>query len=228
MGKDTLPVKVDRPVVPEVWDYYDSVNKVKATFRTWKTTTKEMLEELWIAKQKLKVEPKESGKRGRNKQLGVSSGEESLPSWSAYVEDCGLPLSTVDKWLQAFEEGRETVTKVGSKTSDESRDDIIEGEIVEPTKSMPTQEEDEYEDEVIGFNVKKTLQPAAKRWRDVVVERTMKALQEDSKLDKILDDSLDAGKETNPDLRVDIADPLRHYDHLRVFVKVVWTRKRGS
>lgn len=62
MGNNEL-VKLAIPELPENWDYDESVKKTKAIVYKWKTLTKELAEELWIAREKLR------SKGGRPKKL---------------------------------------------------------------------------------------------------------------------------------------------------------------
>jgi hypothetical protein len=50
MAKEGL-VKLAIPELPEHWDYDESVHKTKAIVYKWKTLTKELAEELWIARE---------------------------------------------------------------------------------------------------------------------------------------------------------------------------------
>ena len=60
------------PVVPDNWDYDISVEKTKTFFYKWKNLTDDIKEELWIAREKLSVDPHISGgMRGRNKSSRV-------------------------------------------------------------------------------------------------------------------------------------------------------------
>lgn len=46
-------VKVEKPEVPDTWDYGESVQRVKAFVYKWKNLTEEIARELWIAREVL-------------------------------------------------------------------------------------------------------------------------------------------------------------------------------
>ena len=46
----------EKPKLPKEWDYEKSVNKVKQQIYKWENLTKEMTDELWIARKKLSAQ----------------------------------------------------------------------------------------------------------------------------------------------------------------------------
>lgn len=51
-----LPFVIEKPEIPEKWDYDESAKKIKSVIYKWKTLTVELAQELWIARKKLSRE----------------------------------------------------------------------------------------------------------------------------------------------------------------------------
>ena len=82
------------PEIPEdaEWDYASSVGKVGAFVFKWKTLkaeAPEVLEELWIARQKLSV-----GHRPK-----ISETKVPLKTWTDYCQEIGSSRQVVNRWL---------------------------------------------------------------------------------------------------------------------------------
>ena len=95
-------VPIPRPDLPAEWNYDESVTKVKSFAYRWnklQEDSPEILQELWIARDKLKIPPQISGGL---KGVNVSS---DLHTWSNYCQDIGSSKQVVNRWLQAFKEG---------------------------------------------------------------------------------------------------------------------------
>ena len=60
--------KLPPPEMPKEWNYDKSVKKTKTFIYKWKNLTIEILNELYIARDKLSKTPKEAGKMGANKR----------------------------------------------------------------------------------------------------------------------------------------------------------------
>jgi len=58
MHKQELMIvdKLEKPVIPDNWDYDESVEKTIQIINKWKNITVEFLNELYIAREKLKKE----------------------------------------------------------------------------------------------------------------------------------------------------------------------------
>lgn len=84
-------VKIEKPRLPEFWDYEESVKKVKSVIYKWGNITQELLGELWVAREKLSTRYHRDGA--------------SAPTWGGYCEEIGSTKSTINRWLQAFEAG---------------------------------------------------------------------------------------------------------------------------
>lgn len=83
--------ELEKPAVPETWDYHKSVDKVKAVIYKWTHLTVEIANELFIAREQLSV----SG--------GVRTSGKKLPlTWTGYCEEIGSERHTVNNWLRRF------------------------------------------------------------------------------------------------------------------------------
>jgi hypothetical protein len=87
-------------VLPEVpkdaqWDYTKSVGKVGSFVFKWKTLkaeVPEILDELWIAREKLSVSPQEAVSASRNKSSMIRT-------WTDYCQEIGSSRQVVNRWL---------------------------------------------------------------------------------------------------------------------------------
>jgi hypothetical protein len=90
---DDLIVMTDElPAVPNNWDYDNSVKKTKTFFYKWKNLTNEILEELWIAREKLSVSNSDAAKIMHGTNVPCRT-------WSNYCEEIGTERRTVNRWL---------------------------------------------------------------------------------------------------------------------------------
>lgn len=48
--------KLEPPVIPQDWDYDQSVKKVRQVIYKWKNLTEELANELWVAREKLRAQ----------------------------------------------------------------------------------------------------------------------------------------------------------------------------
>ena len=85
------------PEIPEdgQWDYANSVGKVGSFVFKWKTLkaeSAEILEELWIAREKLSVSPQEAVSASRNKSSMIRT-------WTDYCQEIGSSRQVVNRWL---------------------------------------------------------------------------------------------------------------------------------
>lgn len=95
-GKNDLEVKYDLPEIPTDWDYKSSVEKVKKLIYKWKNLTKEMLEELWIAREKL------SQKADSQPRNTVGTFVPTDKNWNLYCEEVGSSRQVVNRWLARY------------------------------------------------------------------------------------------------------------------------------
>jgi len=66
---ELIPVqKLTPPKIPKKWDYDKSVRKTKTFIYKWKNLTVDILNELWIARERLSKTPSEAGKMGAEKR----------------------------------------------------------------------------------------------------------------------------------------------------------------
>jgi hypothetical protein len=73
------------PSLPDQWDYYVSVKKMQQLIYKWKNLTRDVANELWIARENL---------ASRYHRDGTN-----VPSWSQYCEDIGIAKRTANRWL---------------------------------------------------------------------------------------------------------------------------------
>lgn len=86
---------VERPVIPESWDYDYSVSKTKSIIYKWKNLNYELAEELWIAREKLSHSPSEAAH--------VMHGTEvPRKTWTQYCKDIGSSKQVVNRWLKLW------------------------------------------------------------------------------------------------------------------------------
>jgi N6-adenosine-specific RNA methylase IME4 len=89
MEKDLIQT-IQKPELPIEWDYQESVKKTSEYVYAWKNITKQIIDELWIAREIL-------SKPGRRTDLGDKS-----PGWEDYCEAIGSKRNTVNKWLKQW------------------------------------------------------------------------------------------------------------------------------
>ena len=95
-------VKIEKPELPKNWDYEKSVKKTKARIYKWKKLTKEILVELFIAREKLRSKGGRKSIYDKEKNLGNSA---QVKSWEGYCNAIGVSKRTVNDWLsRAFGE----------------------------------------------------------------------------------------------------------------------------
>ena len=87
------------PTLPDDWNYDTSIEKTKTFFYKWKNLTNDILEELWVAREKLSVPPQEARLVSRDKCP-------TMRTWSDYCEEIGSERRTVNRWLEKTYEHR--------------------------------------------------------------------------------------------------------------------------
>lgn len=92
MPDNLIPV-LREPTIPQSWDYEESIKKVQRVLYKWKTMTKEIAEELWIAREKLN--------EGR-KRTASGTFVPMDKSWAEYCADIGSSKRVVNRWLAAW------------------------------------------------------------------------------------------------------------------------------
>ena len=96
---DLIPFdkKIKLPDIPDHWDYDESVSKVNTFVYKWKTLkdeAPEVLEELWIAREKLSVSHSDAA--------NIMHGTKVPRTWTNYCEDIGSSRRVVNRWLQNY------------------------------------------------------------------------------------------------------------------------------
>lgn len=83
-----LKVIKPTPLIPESWDHEDSINRLQPMVYRWKNLTVDVVNELYIAREKLS---------SRFYRDGANA-----PSWNQYCRDIGIDKSTANRWLNQF------------------------------------------------------------------------------------------------------------------------------
>ena len=79
-------VELERPQLPEHWDYDESVGRTKQLAVTWRNVTGEFLTGLWVAREML-------SKPGARTDLNPKQ------TWGNYCRESQLEKRTVNRWL---------------------------------------------------------------------------------------------------------------------------------
>lgn len=87
-------VQYKTPNIPEIWNYEDSIAKVKPMIYKWKNLTFEILQELYIAREKLSQVGNPNFTIGANAPIGKT--------WNQYCQEIGIAKSTANRWLNSF------------------------------------------------------------------------------------------------------------------------------
>jgi len=82
----------EKPNLPDEWNYDESVNKLKPVIYKWKNLSQEMIEELWIAREKL-------SSQGIRTDL---TSAQKCRSWAQYCDDIGVAKWTANRWLKTW------------------------------------------------------------------------------------------------------------------------------
>ena len=107
----------ETPKLPKSWNAAESLKTVKAGFFKWKNLTDEILNELWIAKKKLKAP-------GRRTDFQPLKNFSEVRTWEQYCESLGTSTQSVNGWLTRAFESDEKKTKQEYKISDEYRKSV--------------------------------------------------------------------------------------------------------
>jgi len=92
--KEIIQLNKNEIVIPENWNYEDSVKKVKVLVYKWKNLTTELITELWTAHEIIDG-------RGRPKIIDkISLNGNKCYSFSQYCQDCGITKMTAWRWLR--------------------------------------------------------------------------------------------------------------------------------
>lgn len=79
----------DHPTLPDLWSYEESVKKMQRLMYKWKNLTRDVANELWVAREKL------SSRYHRDDGANA-------PSWGQYCQDVGVAKSTANRWLNKW------------------------------------------------------------------------------------------------------------------------------
>ena len=78
------------PSLPDIWDYKESVEKMKRLIYKWRNLTRDVANELWTARENLKQ------KGGKPFHESYSSKNGQVRTWSNYCEEIGVNLNKAD------------------------------------------------------------------------------------------------------------------------------------
>jgi len=98
METEIIKVNTDEIKIPKNWNYEESVKKVKSFIYKWKNLTTEILIELWIAREKLSVEPETRKRETSGTFVPVDK------TWSDYCFEIGSERRIVNRWIQRYRE----------------------------------------------------------------------------------------------------------------------------
>lgn len=90
--KELVPVRIP-PGLPAVWNYDESVEKVKRIVYKWKNMTSDMAKELWIAHKVLTIKPED------RPRLATGAFATMGKTWGDYCDALGVNRSTAYRWL---------------------------------------------------------------------------------------------------------------------------------
>lgn len=90
---DLIRIEFEKPVIPEDWNYDESVQKVKTFVYKAKNLNEDILRELYIARDIL-------SKSGCRTDLVANATK--LPTWENYCNEIGIDRSTVHRWLKKY------------------------------------------------------------------------------------------------------------------------------
>jgi len=86
-----LALKLDLPKIPKKWNYDKSTAKIKTYIYKWKMLTKEMANELWIAREKLSIPPEKAAQKHETNDPRFN--------WTNYCKEIGSCRRSVNRWL---------------------------------------------------------------------------------------------------------------------------------
>jgi len=92
----------------ERWDYDKSVEKMREFVKQWKGATKEILRELYLAREYL------THQKGQYKD--PEAPNYLTLSWSGYCDEIGLKYQTVNSWLKSFQFVPKELSSTGKDT----------------------------------------------------------------------------------------------------------------
>lgn len=82
-------IKLNRPDLPDIWDYSESVKKTKSNIYKWNNLTVDIANELWIARKKLSRPGKKKDK----------TSDQKIQGWGDYCIEIGSSRGVVNRWL---------------------------------------------------------------------------------------------------------------------------------
>jgi len=90
-----LRKELEKPAIPENWDYEESVKRLKSIVYKWRKLTEEILQELYIARAILAVNPSDAAKI-------MHGANAPRITWAKYCNEIGIHRSTANRWLLRY------------------------------------------------------------------------------------------------------------------------------
>ena len=81
--------------LPDTWSYQKSVERVRGLILSFKVVSKEMLHELWVAREMLDA-------RGGDRKSEDWKSNVPIGTFGQYLEDVGLARTTAHRWLSQY------------------------------------------------------------------------------------------------------------------------------
>jgi len=95
MKQGLIKYEVEIPDIPEDWDYDESVKKIKGFIYKWINLTKKILDELYVAHDKLAIH----GGDRKSKEYQEQKFALDFKTWKQYCQDIGSSRQSVNGWL---------------------------------------------------------------------------------------------------------------------------------
>jgi len=124
MSKELVVIE-QKPVLPEKWDYEESIARIKPAIYKWKSLTIELATELWVAREILSTH--------YHRDDGTF-----VPSWATYCEEIDCEKRTVNRWLAHIfgEEEKISELETAEKVTGEIKPIIWLGDFRELVKQL--------------------------------------------------------------------------------------------
>jgi hypothetical protein len=116
------------PEIPDKWVYEDSIQKVKPKILKWKNLTKDIISELYIAREVLSMSPSQAAK--------IMHGT-FVPrmTWGEYCVEIGYSSRTVNRWLKRHYGEEKEEEQEGVETKEKSKPKLPE-DYIESIKTV--------------------------------------------------------------------------------------------
>ena len=82
-------IVLEKPKIPTTWNYKESIKKIKVLVYKWKNLTKEVVEELFIARNILSSQ-------------GARTDLNKKETWDEYCNEIGIEKRTANRWIERY------------------------------------------------------------------------------------------------------------------------------